>query len=655
MSSKKVQNRTALFHSLSGLGTYFALAAATTAVHMLYRSPVTAQALWVVLAGFPAWLHALFMYAFSFAPSLRSPESEAKDSDGFRRYRRFVLPALEIVTIALLLQAVRIWLMALRADAPIVFDQEPTMPVIGIALAGTFVDILATAFFLRLCSLSGLVILRTSAFFFIIDAFGKTIVWVVLIAAYMQAPFSAAAGLWAFGLLAALFAIEMGFHTISRYFKPHTSMTKYQSAFAFSSMEMLLHPTDAKSVLFSLLHDVFGFDISQTSFFRFASRALVPFIAASAFFLEAASCVFFVEPHQQAIVLAIGKIQPRVYTEGIHFKLPWPLGKHVLFDSNRIRTMHVGSHKPSVNNQSVFLEGVPLLWTNIHGKATEELLILSAPKGLLEGARESGANIGDMHNQAPSVSLAGADIVVHYAIADLLEYCTFAENTQEILQCKAEQLMSQLLYRFDIDSFMSNARLNLAAAFEQQLQHICDRHAMGVTIVSAGITAIHPPLPTAKDFEETVIAAQEKETTIQEARQASVQMKIEATGSQELFDSIAASIETAESKRAGLSTSIVDLLLKECGGEVSQVLSEALAYRWTREHVEGGNADRFFEKYKGYRNAPRAYRNDQICTIIEDSLSDRKKIVVAGKPRDILLQSGEGAPAASRALKPILE
>ncbi|MBD3316702.1 MAG: hypothetical protein GF344_13015 [Chitinivibrionales bacterium] len=405
-------------------------------------------------------------------------------------------------------------------------------------------------------------------------------------------------------------------------------------------LEGLTNPRDARKTIVGMLHDVFGFDVSQTAFFRLAALLLVPFVAASIVLMAALSSIVIVEPHQQAVILRFGMLSRGTPGPGIHLKWPWPVGATRVYDIRTIRKVHVGSHQV-LQDGDVFKKGVPLLWTNTHGVSGEELLIVSAPQSLVRDAARSGGRLAPGEERAPSVSLAGADICVEYSIADLPCYVTVSAQPDSLVARLAEAEASKILYRYDIDSLFTAARLEFAALLHEKLQERIDQTRLGVRVMHVGMTAVHPPLPVATAFEETVAAQQERETKIQEAHQKSIRDQVETAGSSANFAMLTSFIDSAEAVAGSLDRRAERLVL-DCGGEVSKLLAEAAAYRLSRICAEQGKHDRFEQLGKCRRASPPAFENDRYLSVLETVLTEAEKTVVLADKSDILIGLNDG-------------
>jgi regulator of protease activity HflC (stomatin/prohibitin superfamily) len=223
----------------------------------------------------------------------------------------------------------------------------------------------------------------------------------------------------------------------------------------------------------------------------------------------------------------------KILNEGFHLKAPWPVGKVELYETGRVRTIHVGSHHSK--DGTVFKEGVPLLWTNMHGIADEELLLTASPKELMRNAFESGGKIGSHDQQVPSISLAGADVTVDYVIKDLRSFVVCGANPDDLIRVLSEQCVSRQLLHFEIEELFSGKRTLIAQSMRDSIQRRCDNLRIGAGILHTGITAVHPPRNVAAAYEEKIAAFQEYATKIQQAEQMALKNKVETSGTVDNF------------------------------------------------------------------------------------------------------------------------
>jgi regulator of protease activity HflC (stomatin/prohibitin superfamily) len=150
---------------------------------------------------------------------------------------------------------------------------------------------------------------------------------------------------------------------------------------------------------------------------------------------------------------------------------------------------------------------------------------------------------------------------------------------------------------------------------------------------------VHPPQDVASAFQETVAALQEKETSIQWARQYAVRNMIETVGSMSKAQKLIAAINASEKKKETLKKSNSPaFLLHNASGYVAQILAEASSYRWERENLERGRAERFAKELKLYDAAPKTYMASYYMSILESGLGNAEKYMLVGNRDDLILR-----------------
>ena len=441
-----------------------------------------------------------------------------------------------------------------------------------------------------------------------------------------------------FTALNSLLAAEMLLIMVVRFFTPRRSGVLPRFAFDFYLLEGIANPGRIGRTFSVMLESIFGFDIARTSFGKIAGLLILPAVVISLLTLFGISSVVVVKPGEQGVLLNFGHLSEMPLDAGIHIKLPWPLATVRHYNVNEVRSVHVGSHKPRKPGGNIYQEGVPILWTNMHGISVDELLVCASPRDMVTAVGGNGRG-GTSDYKAPSVSLAAADVRVQYVINDVIAYACAAAAPEIFLEKIAESQASRFIYRYDIDDLFCEGRLSLVDEIMRAVQEDCDRHAMGVDIVHVAITAVHPPVDVASAFEETVVAMQERETRIQHAEQAAIRSQVESTGSSEAFAMLASLVDSMDSFQEDGSKEM-DMLLRQCGGEISRILAEAEAYRFSRENVEQGKTERFEEQLGAYDASARNYRYDRYFFVLESGLAEARKVVLPKDNDSIALRMG---------------
>jgi regulator of protease activity HflC (stomatin/prohibitin superfamily) len=120
--------------------------------------------------------------------------------------------------------------------------------------------------------------------------------------------------------------------------------------------------------------------------------------------------------------------------------------------------------------------------------------------------------------KAPPVSLITVSIPVQFQISDVLAWAYNNADPTNLLQDLATRAVVHYLAGVDLNSVMSQARLEAAQTLRDEIQAAADARKLGVKILFVGLQDIHPPVKVAGDYEKVVGAEQTKLATILGAR-----------------------------------------------------------------------------------------------------------------------------------------
>lgn len=654
MNARKAPPRSGVGHALSGAAVQAILAGLLLGSTFLGASVVAWYLFRTALAGAGVWLYELLLSwrAHRAQPREQAPAAveQAEPTASPRRWWRLPIRRVACKRFARAVFELAVCATYAYGAYPLFagpgdlssMSAAQVLPLVALYAFCAFAATVAAVYFLRLSRSVSVHRLRCPA----LHLGGLALLFMVALADALLVNFGVhrlrAALRPIIPLYNCVLAVEILAALVLRPLLPHRSGESRREAFNSYFLEMLLHPSRIGATMRTMLQGMLGFDASSTTVYRFVRRLAAPFVVLSALLLVALSSVVIVGPGKQAVLVRFGRIVGPVRGAGMHLKAPWPVGGVRICDTDSVRCIHVGSHRPESPGAEVFREGVPLLWTNLHGLRGEELLIVASPQRLIHSAIESGGKLDPTRDRAPSISLAGADIIVEFIIADVRSYLTSYNDPQARLRVLSEAHVSAHVLRYEIDHLFSERRVRMAEELRAAIQASCDSCALGLEILHVGIAAVHPPLEVADAFEENVSARQDRETAMQQARQKAVRSQVEAAGSVDDFEEIIALIEGRERDGGGSDAEIEERLLT-CGGEVSRLLAAAAGYRWSRADYEGGNAERFVQELRVYRAAPRLYRYERYLSVLAGSLAQKRKTVLTGGHRDAVVGLGTGA------------
>lgn len=601
-----------------------------------------------VLAGLAVWLFTIVRLSFNVTASDLGKTSDVSAADitphtnGKKKNRwftsfisRYAPVTLELVFAGVLLMSTASWV-AMKSDAD-VMKAVVTMEELLTYAFLEFGLVIISVFLFALSNNRTLSILKTPSRYFSVSVYAAGLLMIqALFGHFGHHAFRGVFSL-SIPLLNTILAAEVGLSMVMRFFRPYTSE---DGSFDSRLLEMLLHPMKVRGIISETMRDLLGYDISTTTFYLYLKRSLPPaviFLSLTTIFL---SSILILEPGYQAAVLKFGRNAGIVSQSGLHLTLPWPFSTIRTIDTDRVRRIHSGSHRPDSTGMAFLKEDVPLLWTNTHGVRNDELLITASPRYIIGDTRESSDWTDLTENKTPAVSLVGANVVVEYHISDAEKFVFSYQDPQRLVFLISEKMVSLEILKYEIDELFSAGRLHLASSLVNKIQKECDRFGLGVKILHVNINSVHPPLEVAPIFEENVSARQERETIISAAQQHVIRNQVETAGSSRHFKRLIELIDREE-KGDRMVRPVLDSLLLTCGGEVSRVLWGAYGYRWSRENNEGGKAERFRAKVSGARERIiDVYMTDQYLSTLESVLADRKKVVFTRNVRDLIVTSG---------------
>ena len=201
--------------------------------------------------------------------------------------------------------------------------------------------------------------------------------------------------------------------------------------------------------------------------------------------LFVSSCVYKVEPFEQAAVYRFGSLQEHsIKGEGLHFKLPWPIEKAETYEVQRVQNMTIGyESNDTIDN----------MWTESH--SVEEYKLLTGNGN----------------------ELVSVNIKLIYKIDNLYTYLTKSANPEAILSSKAYEFMMNKTNSTDLNTILSVDRTGLSKELLYALNEFTKDYAIGLTVEEVIVESIHPPVELSDVYQSVVSADVKKTTTITNA------------------------------------------------------------------------------------------------------------------------------------------
>jgi len=312
------------------------------------------------------------------------------------------------------------------------------------------------------------------------------------------------------------------------------------------SRELLLIRANPVASLFETIENRWGVSFRSSWAIRFVRAATLPTILMALLLFWALSCLSMVGPSELGVRITLGQMEHQPLKPGLHWKLPWPLGRIDRHDVKRVRSQPLG-----------FVEmdrPVAVLWTNEHAK--EEFALL----------------LGD------GTEALAVNSVVYYKIREdregFFNYVLNFKNPAEALEGFGYRALMQQTRSSTLDNVLATNRARFADDLEQSLQQYAEQNELGIEVVEVALVSLHPPVDAAEDYLQVISARIDADRyQIEAAGERLVQIEdAEANRARAVAD---AKVEAARR----VSTAIEESSEFTAVGEAYQVAPESFEFR----------------------------------------------------------------------------
>lgn len=268
---------------------------------------------------------------------------------------------------------------------------------------------------------------------------------------------------------------------------------------------LLAQPESLFTTAAQALDYQFGFKVSETWFFQMLRRSLPVLFLAQLAALLLSTCVVFIDPGEQGVLEHFGRLAARPVLEpGGHLLWPWPIDKVRRYRTGQIQTFEVG-YVPDAQSQAA----KTLLWSVAHYTTEVNFLVGNRQPATLTNQTD---NSRDQVKMAP-IGLIDISIPIQYQITNVLDWAYQIANPTNLLQDVATHEVVRFLAGSDLNSVLSESRVEATRLLSERIQNDADRHRLGVKILFVGVQDLHPPVKVAGDYENVVAAEQERIAT----------------------------------------------------------------------------------------------------------------------------------------------
>ena len=387
----------------------------------------------------------------------------------------------------------------------------------------------------------------------------------------------------------------------------------------------------------------FGFQVSQTWFYKLLERAILPLILFAAFTLYAASSIVVIGPGQAAIIERFGSPQPerggRILEAGLSFKWPWPIEIAYVYPTDRIQQIVIGYE----TDESQETDTKPLLWGEEH--YLKEYNLLAATQS--QTADEEGV---------VPVSVIRANIPIQYRIRNLREFLYNHETPQKTLEAICYRELVRFVASSTVEAedrerlettvvgrknLLGSGRLEASRELTRRIQQAADNAGLGVEIVFLGLQGVHPPPPVVPDYQQVIAAVQERQAKVLNARAERNRILTELAGSIDKVNALYQKALAFSQARERGDTALAEVLRRDlresftaARGQAFKTLRLAESDAFSRIHEAKGEGLRFDGQLKAFTAAPALYPRLLRLATLEEAMENIRKYVVVADPQD---------------------
>ncbi|MHC4739247.1 MAG: SPFH domain-containing protein [Planctomycetota bacterium] len=443
--------------------------------------------------------------------------------------------------------------------------------------------------------------------------------------------------------LLVILGVETALNVVMDIYRPRLKNQYSRSAFDSRLLGIINEPGGILHTAASAIDYQFGFEVSQTWFYKLLEKAIMPLILFAAVTLYLFSCIVVVNPNEGAIIEHFGNPlkdsgETRIVGPGLTFKWPWPVDIAYKHPTKMISEISIG-FVPKVYEEGAARE--PLLWGKGHYAQEYDLLVASE-------------YTGDLGGQAVPISLVRAAVPIQYRIKDLYSFIYNHKEPEKLLESICYRELTRFAASATIEaaetgqsdedsneSLLGAGRIQAKKILTERIQKAADEEGLGVEIVFLGLQGIHPPPDVTADYQKVVGAVQIKQAIILEAQAARNGILSALVGSvedaNELYH-LAVQYQQAEEKndhdKMKELGSALDTAFVEAGGDIFKTLREAQSYAFEKSKLAKATGQRFASQLQAYAAAKEIYMHEQKLAVFENIPDSIRKYVIVAEPND---------------------
>jgi membrane protease subunit HflK len=477
--------------------------------------------------------------------------------------------------------------------------------------------------------------LRAGGSYFLTTAFLGFFAAVSLALAQFKYPFGLAILEYSIPWLLIVLGCEILLNTVLDIYRPRVAGQYAVGPIDSRLLGLINEPGGLFHTIAGAIDYQFGFQVSQTWFYKLLEKAILPLILLTVLILYLMTGIVIVGPGQRGVIEHLGNPDPqhggRQVDSGLTFKWPWPFDKVYLYPTDLIQKVDVGfveDREKTENN---------LLWGKEHYSQEYDLIVASG--SVFSGSKEDTVPVG----------IIRANVSVLYRIKDVQAYLYHHMDAQKTLEaiCYRELTKFGTSATIETDentietSLLGKGRLEASRTLQHAIQKVADEKGLGVEIMQCGLQGIHPPPKVAQNYQDVIASIQTRQASVLSAIAERNKTLTELAGSIDQVDALYAIVgdysrvkDTLSPQQDAQMREKIASLLQDAKGQVFKAVCQARADAFEKAILAEATGERFAGQLKAYQANPTIYKRMERLRMLEESLQKIRKYVIVADTKD---------------------
>ena len=263
------------------------------------------------------------------------------------------------------------------------------------------------------------------------------------------------------------------------------------------------------------------------------------------------SGIYIVKPGEAAVVTRFGKVVSPKVSEGLHYRLPWPVDKETIVSVSEVRRESVGLLSPEPEHPK-------------HMEQPVKLQVLSGDTNIID-----------------------YEVIVQYQVREPAAYLFNIDYAPyQTVRDAVRAAVTKISAETAVDNILTSERQSVLNRLQKETQTLLDSYNSGLAVVSVNFQKAYPPDEVADAFRDVSSAREDKSKTVNEAEGYKNSVIPEARGQAQKLITEASSSATAQINEASGSAVAFNEILTQYRTNSSIYGEQVTRFRLYLERME---------------------------------------------------------------------